>query len=125
MHSVLQEQERYQIFYLHYHSADGLTCRADMMRSRDLPLAVFDFGCNTIVRCLQIKILNPLLPSPTAMAPAATFATEKDVTEAVKRWEARLARMLEADDEEAYLEEEEGLYARMVSEIVFFLFRTT
>ena len=59
------------------------------------------------------------------MAPAATFATEKDVTEAVKRWEARLARMLEADDEEAYLEEEEGLYARMVSEIVFFLFRTT
>ena len=54
------------------------------------------------------------------MPPAASFATEKEVTEAVKRWESRLVRMLEADNEEAYLEEEEALYAHMVSCLIFF-----
>ena len=54
------------------------------------------------------------------MPPAASFATEKEVTEAVKRWESHLARMLKADNEEAYLEEEEVLYARMVSCLIFF-----
>ena len=54
------------------------------------------------------------------MPPPANFATEKDVAEAVKRWELRLARILEADDEEGYMEEEEALYARMVSQQIFF-----
>ena len=54
------------------------------------------------------------------MPPPSTFASEKEVADAVKRWELRLARMLEADDEEAYLEEEDSLYARMVSFSGFF-----
>ena len=49
------------------------------------------------------------------MPPPANLATEKDVADAVKRWELRLGRIIEADDEQGYLEEEEALYARMVS----------
>ena len=64
--------------------------------------------------------LTPLLPSPTAMPPAATFATEKDITDAVKQWETCLSRILEANDEDAYEEEEEALYVHMVSLLVFF-----
>ena len=56
------------------------------------------------------------------MPPPTDFATEKDVTDAVRRWEMRLARILEADDKEGYIEEEEVLYAHMVKFAVFFFF---
>ena len=54
------------------------------------------------------------------MPPPATFATEKELTDAVNRWETRLSRIIEDNDEEGYLEEEEALYARMVSQHRFF-----